>query len=324
MEKVLVTGGTGFIGCNIAKYLSEKGYDVCATYHSTVPRYVISGVEYRKVDLLKCSECLEAMKDIDIVIMCAAYSAGIDEIRKTPLVLLNECTIININTLEAAYKTHVKKIIFISSGAVYPVLDHSAKEEEGFDKDPIDKYFTLGWSKRYGEILCKSYAEKVDNKINATVLRIDNVYGPYDNFEGNKAHVIPSLIRKVVKEEKPFVVWGDGTEQKDFLYVEDLAKTVLLCLENAYGFQVYNEVYGCNYSLNDALKIIIEEAGFDYEKVPIEYDLTKPNSISNRNLSNDKIEKQLGIQPKTNFREGIRKTIIWYKGEKNGNNKNTF
>ena len=150
------------------------------------------------------------------------------------------------------------------------------------------------------------------------------MYGPYDNFEGNKAHVIPSLIRKVVKEEKPFVVWGDGTEQKDFLYVEDLAKTVLLCLENAYGFQVYNEVYGCNYSLNDALKIIIEEAGFDYEKIPIEYDLTKPNSISNRNLSNDKIEKQLGIQPKTNFREGIRKTIIWYKGEKNGNNKNTF
>ena len=72
------------------------------------------------------------------------------------------------------------------------------------------------------------------------------------------------------------------------------------------------------------MKIIIEEAGFDYEKVPIEYDLTKPNSISNRNLSNDKIEKQLGIQPKTNFREGIRKTIIWYKGEKNGNNKNTF
>ena len=125
MEKVLVTGGTGFIGCNIAKYLSEKGYDVCATYHSTVPRYVISGVEYRKVDLLKCSECLEAMKDIDIVIMCAAYSAGIDEIRKNPLVLLNEFTIININTLEAAYKTHVKKIIFISSGAVYPVLDHS-------------------------------------------------------------------------------------------------------------------------------------------------------------------------------------------------------
>ena len=83
------------------------------------------------------------------------------------------------------------------------------------------------------------YAEKVNKKIDITVLRIDNIYGPYDTFEGNKAHVIPSLIKKVVNNDDPILVWGNGEEKKDFLYVEDLVEAILLCIKRTKDFNCY-------------------------------------------------------------------------------------
>lgn len=276
------------------------------------PIYPISGVKYINVNLLEISQCMNIMENIDIVIMCAAYVGGIAAINCKPLDLLNNSTRINLNTLEAAYENGIKKCIFISSGAVYPKLNCKAKEEYAFIGNPIEKYYVLGWTKRFGEILCNMYAEKVNKKIDITVLRIDNIYGPYDTFEGNKAHVIPSLIKKVVNNDDPILVWGNGEEKKDFLYVEDLVEAILLCIKRTKDFNCYNVVSGKNRTINEVLQMIMDICN---SKNNIKYDLSKPTSISERNLDNSKIRFELGFKSHTELYDGLVKTILWYKKE---------
>lgn len=311
MENIIITGGAGFLGSNIANRMAKSGYDVYATYHSKKPVYPIDGVSYVRADLLDLRECDRIMKGKDILVMCAAYVSGIAGMQKNPFALMNDSTRINLNTLEAAYKNGIKKCIFISTGAVYPLLDFPAKEENAFLGDPVEKYFMLGWSKRFAEILCRMYGQKIDRVMDMTVLRIDNVYGPFDTFEGNKAHVIPSLIRKVVKQDNPIVIWGDGEEKKDFLYVEDLTEAVSRVIEKCQGFHEYNVVYGENITINQVLQEIMKinnSAG-----CRIEHDLTKPSSVSERNLDGGKILEELGFYAKTGIQEGLEKTIQWYK-----------
>lgn len=310
MEKVFITGGAGFLGSNIAKQLIRQGFDVYASYHKNKPEYPIAGVNYVPLDLLDGRQCSEAMEGIDIVVMCAAYVGGIALMQENPLGLINDSTRININTLEAAYHAGVKKGIFISSGAVYPPLDEKAEEDSAFTGDPIEKYYVLGWAKRFGEVLCQMYCRNVKNAMDITVLRIDNVYGPYDSFEGTKAHVLPSLIRKVVHHDNPVVMWGDGEEKKDFIYVEDLAKAVWMCIENCGGYHVYNVVSGKNITLNEALHEIMDITG-ETDRI-VEHDLSKPASVSERNLDAAKIARELGFQAETDIREGLHKTVEWY------------
>lgn len=325
MKRAVITGGAGFLGSNIAKVMSEKGYGVFASYHSGKPEHPIENVTYVKADLLDPLQCDSLLEGKDILIMCAAYVGGIADMQKNPHALINNNTRININTLEAAYKNKIKKCIFISSGAIYPELKGPAGENDAFTGDPIDKYYILGWSKRFAEILCRIYSQKMGSTMDTTVLRIDNVYGPYDTFEGDKAHVVPSLVRKVVSGDNPIVVWGDGEEKKDFLYVEDLAKAVYLAVENCCGFHEYNVARGKNNSINQVLDILLEINGC--REKAIEHDLAKPSSISERNLNTGKIREELGFQAETGIREGLEKTVQWYKkygmnGEEYGYHKN--
>lgn len=327
MERVIITGGAGFLGSNIAKILSENGYEVYGSYHSRMPLNPIENVTYAQADLLDQAQCDSLLKDKDILIMCAAYVGGIAEMQKSPHALISDNTRMNINTLEAAYKNKIRKCVFISSGAVYPALSDRARESDAFKGEPVDKYYILGWSKRFAEILCRIYSQKMGYSMDMTILRIDNIYGPYDSFEGDKAHVVPSLIRKVVNGDDPVVVWGNGEEKKDFLYVEDLAKTVFLVLENGHGFHEYNVASGKNNSINQLLEQLLQIN--NCTKCMVKHDLTKPTSVSERNLDVGKIEKELGFKAETELREGLKKTVQWYKkyginGEEHGHHKNAF
>jgi len=311
MKKVLITGGAGFIGTNVAERLAgEECYEVFATYHHAFPRYKISNVNYIPADLTDMTDCMDVMKGVDYVVMCAASVGGILDMSLNPLGLINDSTRITINTMEAAYKNRVQKCIFISSGAVYPELETKATEEMAFLGQPVDKYFILGWAKRFGELLCNMYSTRVRCPMSSTILRIDNLYGPYDTFEGNKAHVIPSLIRKVMNRENPIVMWGDGEELKDFMYVGDLADIIAEILKVQEGFHEYNVVTGTNISLNEALALIMEIAGCKNE---IRHDFTKPASVSGRNLSNRKLYEEMGLKPSTSLNDGLRITLQWYR-----------
>ncbi len=309
-KKILVTGGGGFIGTNTVKRLLAEGADVKATCHKRGPRFPIDGVEYLHSDLTEKEDCLRVTKGMDAVVLTAAFVAGAQGMLKSPMQLVTDTVILNLRVLEAASDNGVKKCIYISSGMVYPFSKEPLTEEEGYLGDPYDKYFTGGWSRRFIEVVCRMYAEKL-KAMDITVLRIDNLYGPYDNFEHSKSHVMPSLIRKTVERMDPFEVWGDGKDFKDFIFIEDLIDGVVLALEKADGYHVYNLATGRNVTINDALNMILKCG--NYEDAKIVYNTDKPMMIPYKVLSIDKARKELGFEAKTSLEEGIRKTMGWYR-----------
>ena len=309
-KKILVTGGGGFIGTNTVKRLLAEGADVKATCHKRGPRFPIDGVEYLHSDLTEKEDCLRVTKGMDAVVLTAAFVAGAQGMLKSPMQLVTDTVILNLRVLEAAFDNGVKKCIYISSGMVYPFSKEPLTEEEGYLGDPYDKYFTGGWSRRFIEVVCRMYAEKL-KAMDITVLRIDNLYGPYDNFEHSKSHVMPSLIRKTVERMDPFEVWGDGKDFKDFIFIEDLIDGVVLALEKADGYHVYNLATGRNVTINDALNMILKCG--NYEDAKIVYNTDKPMMIPYKVLSIDKARKELGFEAKTSLEEGIRKTMGWYR-----------
>ena len=309
-KKILVTGGGGFIGTNVIKRLLKENVVVKATCHQRDPRFPIKDVEYIHTDLTKKEDCLKVTEGIDCIIMTAAFVAGAQGMLENPMQLVTDTTILNLRVLEAACINNVKKCIFISSGMVYPYQKDPLKEEDGFKGDPFDKYFTGGWTRRFSEVVCRMYAEKL-KKMDITVLRVDNLYGPYDNFEKKKSHVIPSLIRKTIERMDPFEVWGDGQDYKDFIYIEDLIEGIILALKKTYGYNVFNLASGRNITINDVLKIILKCG--NYVDANIIYNPNMPMMIPYKVLSIDKAVNILGYKPKVSLEEGIEKTMDWYR-----------
>ena len=168
------------------------------------------------------AHCARAVKGMDYVFLCAAHTSGAAVIRTTPLVHITPNVLINTLMLEAAHRAKVAKFCFISSGAAYPpTADRPVREAEMFDGDPHDVYFAAGWMKRYAEILCRTYAEKIAQPMPTVVVRPSNVYGPYDKFDFAVSHVTAALIRRVVERQNPLEVWGTGEDIRDLIYVDD-------------------------------------------------------------------------------------------------------
>lgn len=309
-KKILVTGGGGFVGTNVIKALIKQNAKIYGTIHNKQPRNSFSEVTYIRADLTKKEEALNATKGMDCVVLTAAYVTGAEGMLENPMCLVTDTVILNLTVLEAAYLNGVRKVIYISSGMVYPFLETPLREEDGFIGDPYEKYFTGGWTRRFIEVVCRMYAEKL-GAMDITALRIDNLYGPYDNFERAHSHVIASLIRKAVERMDPFEVWGNGKDYKDFSYIEDLAEGVVLALKKSKGFQVYNLASGVNYTINDILEVILRST--KYEDAQIVYNNTKPSMIPYKVMCIDKARQELGYKPMTSIEDGIRKTIQWYK-----------
>ncbi|MFZ1985431.1 MAG: NAD(P)-dependent oxidoreductase, partial [Desulfatitalea sp.] len=210
-KKVLVTGGAGFVGANLVKRLVGEGATVRATLHQRPAVIEDQRVKYIQCDLLKPEDARRACDGMDYAFLCAAVTSGAAVIEKTPLVHLTPNLIMNAQMLEAAYGAGVQKVLFISSNTVYPVTDYPVKEDDA-DYNFYEKYFIVGWMKRFSEIVCEMYATKIKTPMATVVVRPGNIYGPLDDFEWETSHVLPALIRKVVERQNPLQVWGDGLD----------------------------------------------------------------------------------------------------------------
>lgn len=308
--KVLVTGGGGFVGTNVIKRLVAEGFSVTGTYHTAPPRFPVEGAAYVQADLTQKEDCLRVTNGMDAVVLTAAFVAGAQGMLARPMGLVTDTVIMDLCILEAAHNNGVKKCVYISSGMVYPFSKEPLTEDMGYMGDPFEKYFTGGWSRRFIEVVCRMYAEKL-KAMDITTLRIDNLYGPCDKFEKKKSHVMASLIRKAVERMDPFEVWGDGKDYKDFIYIEDLAEGIVLALKNVSGYNVYNLASGRNVTVNEALQIILTYA--DYKDANIVYNKAMPTMIPYKVLCVDKAKRELGFEAKTSLEEGIKKTIAWYR-----------
>ena len=310
MNRVLVTGGSGFIGTNYLKFVNKKDYKIKATYYENENFYKVENIEYVKSNLENLSECKEICKNIDIVIMCAANSSGAAIMERTPLVHLTPNIRMNLNMLEAAYEAGIKKFVFISSNTVYPHVDYAVKENDTNYKF-FEKYHVVGWMKKFTEEVCEIYSNKIKNKMTTIVIRPGNLYGPHDKFDEEKSKVIASLIRKIVEKQDPIIVWGDGNDLKDFLYIEDFVRALDKIVENINNYQVLNIASGKGITIKEILKKIITIENAEY--LNIKFDLTKPTMIPKRLIDISKSKEIINFEPSINMQDGLRKTIDWYK-----------
>lgn len=313
-KNVLVCGGAGFVGSNILLSLLTSDANLRATYHIKKPQITSKKIKYLKADLTKGKDCRKVVRNIDYVFMCAANTSGAAVIENNPLVHVTPNVIMNALMLEAAYSAKVKKFLFISSNTVYPDLLHPVKEEEAFAGEPFYKYYPVAWMKRFGEIMCEMYAVKIKQPMQTVVVRPANIYGPYDDFDWETSHVVPSLIRKVVERQKPIKVWGDGRDIKDLIFVEDFVEGLVLAMQKLNKFYPINIATGIGISIRDVLKLCMEID--NYSHVKIEYDQNKPTMIKKRILDTSNAQKLLGFSASTSIEEGLKKTIMWYKENK--------
>lgn len=310
-KKILVAGGSGFVGVNLIQRLLDQGAQVTATLHKKDAVIKNDHVKYVRVDLEKPEDCKLVCEGIDHVFMCAANTSGAAVMEKTPLVHLTPNIRMNLNMLEAAYAAKIQKFLFISTNTVYPVAEHPVKEDEVATGDFFYKYFIVGWMKRFTEICCQMYAEKIKDPMKVVVVRPANMYGEFDDFEWETSHVIPALIRRFVERHKPVEVWGDGLDLKEFIYVQDFIDGMLLAMEKIDSFDPINIAVGKPCTVRDVINIIKRAA--NYEDAEIIYDATKPSMIRKRLIDPKKAKDLLGFEAKTSLEDGITKTVQWYR-----------
>jgi len=307
---VLVAGGAGFVGTNLINKLLSIGANVTATLFKKSTIIKNDKVRYIHCDLRKPKDCKKVCKNVDYVIMCAANTSGAQVMATMPLVHLTPNILMNMNMLEAAYEADVEKFLFMSSNTVYPLTDYPVKEDD-VTNEFYNSYHIVAWMKRFTEIVCDMYANKIKKPMKTVVVRPGNLYGPYDKFDKVKSKVIPALIRRAVEKHDPFVVWGDGMDLKDFLYIDDYIEGMLLAMEKLDEFQPINIANGNAVTIRDVLKEILIAA--DYQNAPVEYDASKPTMIPKRMIDISLAKNILGWQPKISLQEGIKKTVAWYK-----------
>lgn len=310
--KVLVVGGAGFIGVNLIQRLLLLGANIRATIHKRDPIILDERIEYIRCNLTKMEDCKKVVNDIDYVFMCAANTSGAAVISETPLVHVTPNVVMNAQMLEAAYVAKVKRFLFISSSVVYPPTgDRPVCEDEMFDGDPYETYYSAGWMKRYTEILCRIYSQKIKNPMATVVIRPSNIYGPYDKFDFATSHVTAALIRRVVERHNPIEVWGTGDDVRDLIYIEDFLDGMLLAFEKTESCMTVNIASGQGYSVKQLLQTILDVDG--YSDADVRFDPSKPRMIPILLLDTSCAKRLLGFQPRFSLREGIRKTVEWYR-----------
>lgn len=310
--KILVAGGTGFVGVNLISRLLSLGADVRATIHRKDPVITEKRIEYVRCDLTRMEDCQKVVSGMDYVFLCAASTSGAAVIASTPLLHITPNIVMNSQMLEAAYFARVKKFVWLSSNAAYPPSGgRPVKEEELFDGDPYEAYFGVAWMKRYIEILCRMYSEKLKNPMVTVVLRPSNIYGPYDDFEFETSHVMSALIRRVVERHDPLEVWGTGDDIRDWVYIDDFIDAMMLATEKIDTYNPLNIGLGKGYSIKEALQIMLEADGYGDAKIT--FNPSKPSMIPIRLIDTSKAEDVLGFKAKMGLKEGIGRTIKWYR-----------
>jgi len=311
-SRILVAGATGLVGRNLTEKLASQGAFVRAVSRTRTFPYVHHNIENFRCDLTRKSNCENAVKNVDYVVLCAASTAGAATIASTPMVHVTPNVLINSQMLEAAANAGVKKFIWLSSTTGYPPSDDAyVTEDQMFDGEPYEKYYYVGWMKRFTEVLCNMYSNKLE-LMPTVVLRPTNIFGPHDKFDPQKSHVLPALIRKAAERQDPFEVWGDGNDIRDFIYVDDMVDAILLALKKLDSYDPINIGMGKTYTVREILDIILGIEGYSPEVV---YNSDRPSMIPVRKVNVDKAKQLLDFDAKVGIEEGIRRTMEWYKCE---------
>lgn len=301
-KKVLVTGGVGFVGSFLVEKLKERG----------VKEEDIRIPKSRNYDLRVWENCKKAMKDIDIAIHLAARVGGIGFNRKYPATLFYDNAMMGTQIMETARQVEIEKFIAIGTVCAYPKFTPVPfKEEDLWKGYPEETNAPYGIAKKIQLVQAQAYRQQYG--FNAIYLIPVNLYGPGDKFHLEYSHVIPALIRKMVdakiEGKDELVVWGTGSASREFLYVEDAVEGIIMATEKYNRPEPVNLGSGREITIKDLVELIAERVEY---RGQITWDKSKPDGQPRRCLDTTKAEREFGFKAKTDFREGLRKTIEWY------------
>jgi len=302
-KKILITGGAGFFGSQVVNQLLEKGV---LKENIRIPRS-------REIDLRKWENCRRVVKDCDIVIHLAAKVGGIGYNQNYPAQLFYDNAIMGIQMIEAARQEEVEKCVIVGTICAYPKFTPVPfREEDLWNGYPEETNAPYGLAKKM--LLVQSQAYRQQYGFNSIYLLPVNLYGPGDNFNPESSHVIPALIKKFTdakREHRPQVeVWGTGSASREFLYVEDAARGIILATERYNKPDPVNLGAGMEITIRDLVSLIQELTGYAGD---IHWDTSKPDGQPKRSLDVSRAEKEFGFKAKMPFREGLQRTIEWYR-----------
>ena len=224
---------------------------------------------------------------------------------KTPEILIRS------NLLKSCVANKVKKVLWVSSSTIYQPSKIKIKENDlNLNIDPYDIYLGTGWLYRYLEKLCLFYNQT--KKMDIKVIRTSSIYGPYDNFDDKKSHVIPALIKKSINSKKNFEVWGDPTVVRDFVYVEDLVDAMINFTPKKTK-QIFNFSSGKATSIKLLAKTILKISGTNKKII---YKFKNRSSAIYRVLNNNNYNKKIKRIKRTTLINGLKKTFEWIKNNK--------
>lgn len=302
-QRILLTGGNGFVGKHVFKELIRKG----------VKKENIIIPSRKTQDLRDMKHCLKSTKNIDLVIHLAGNVGGIGYNRDFPGTLFYDNITMGVNLIEASRINKVKKFVCIGTICAYP--KHTPvpfKEKNLWDGYPEETNAPYGLAKKMLLVMLQAYRQQYG--FNGIYLLPVNMYGPGDNFNPKSSHVIAALIKKIAdakkKGKKEIVVWGDGSATREFFYVEDAARAIVLATEKYNKPESINIGAGFEISIKELVELLVKLMKF---KGKIIWDKTKPNGQPRRMLDTTKAKKEFGFVAKTKFDQGLDKTIKWYR-----------
>ena len=301
-QRVLVTGGTGFLGTHVVRKLQERQCAaVCAPAHS----------EY---DLRDEGQVVHVYRDTrpTLVIHLAAVVGGIGANRERPGEFFYDNLMMGAHLFHEAWRAGVDKFVAIGTICAYPKFTPVPfKEDHLWDGYPEETNAPYGLAKKM--LLVQSQAYRDQYGYNSIFLLPVNLYGPGDNFDPRSSHVIPALILKCIsaieKGADEIVVWGDGSATREFLYVEDAAEAILLASERYNSSDPVNLGSGEEISIKNLVHTIADVVGFNGRIV---WDTSKPNGQPRRKLDTSRAEERFGFKATTSFDEGLRRTVESY------------